>query len=128
MRQLAQKFGKKSLKKQCVPPYFHPILEEVEDDNNKRVHIKLHHIEWLYIWCNDSTDAMVIHPFGIFMYSTSTRSWLYHNAPAVDSIPQKNLQDLIWLLHFVDDWELDKNDFEWNKVFDSSKHDHGHDV
>ena len=58
VRQLTQKFREKSLKKQCVPPYFHPILEEVEDDNNKKVHIKLQHIEWLYTWCNDSTDAI----------------------------------------------------------------------
>ena len=57
----------------------------------------------------------------------STRSWFNHNAPAVDSMPRDCLQDLTRLLHFVDDWELDGNDFEWNEVFDFPKCDHDHD-
>ena len=27
----------------------------------------------------------------------------------------------------MDDWELDENDFDWDKVFDFPKHDHDHD-
>ena len=48
----------------------------------------------------------------------STRSWFNHNAPAVDSMPRDCLQDLTRLFHFVDDWELDDNDFKWDEVFD----------
>jgi hypothetical protein len=59
------------------------------------------------------------------MYGTC--SWFIHNAPAVDSMPCNCLQDLTQLLHFVDDWELDENDFEWEEVFDFPKHDHAHD-
>ena len=47
----------------------------------------------------------------------STRSWFNHNAPAVDRMPRNCLQDLTWLLHFVDDWELDENDLEWNEMY-----------
>ena len=31
------------------------------------------------------------------------------------------------MLHFVNDWELDENDFKWNEVFDFPKFDHDHD-
>ena len=30
---------------------------------------------------------------------------------------QDYLQDLIWLLHFVDNWELSENNFEWKNTF-----------
>ena len=49
----------------------------------------------------------------------STRSWFNHNAPAVDSMSRDCLQDLTWLLHFVNDWELNESDFEWNEVLTS---------
>ena len=42
-------------------------------------------------------------------------------------MPCNCLQDLTRLLHFVDDWELDENDLEWNEVFDFLKCDHDHD-
>ena len=32
------------------------------------------------------------------------------------------------MLHFVDDWGLDENYYEWNEVFDFPKHDHDHDA
>ena len=60
---------------------------------------------------------MVIHLYQICTVH-STRSWFNHNAPAVDSIPRDCLQDLTRLFHFVDDWELDDNDFKWDEVFD----------
>ena len=41
-------------------------------------------------------------------------------------MPRDYLQDLTQLLHFVDDWELDNNDFEWNENFDYPKNDHNH--
>ena len=53
----------------------------------------------------------------------STRSWFNHNALTVDSMPKDCLQDLTRLLHFVDDWELDDNNFEWDEVFAFPKHD-----
>lgn len=46
----------------------------------------------------------------------SSQSWFNCNAPAVDSMPHNCLQDLKQLLHFVDDWELNDNDFEWNRL------------
>ena len=57
----------------------------------------------------------------------STWSWFNHNAPAMDSMPRDCLQDPTRLLHFVDDWKLDDNNFEWDNVFDFPKHDHNHD-
>ena len=60
------------------------------------------------------------------MYGTC--SWFFHNAPAVDSMLKDCLQDLTRLFHFVDDWELDDNDFEWNEVFDYPKDDHDDDA
>ena len=47
--------------------------------------------------------------------------YFYYN-----SIPCNCLQDLTRLLHFLDDWELDDNHFEWDEVFDFPKHDHDH--
>ena len=58
----------------------------------------------------------------------STHSWFNHNVPAVDSMPRDCLQDLTQLLHFVDDWELNNNDFEWNENFNYPKDDHNHDA
>ena len=60
------------------------------------------------------------------MYNTF--SWFNHNAPAVDIMPRDCLQDLTWLLHFVDDWELDDNDFGWDEVFDYPEDDQDHDA
>ena len=57
----------------------------------------------------------------------STQSWFNHNTLAVDSFPRDCLQDLTWLLHFFDNWELDENDFKWNEVFNFPKHDHNYD-
>tara|TARA_B110001450_G_C17246012_1_gene329509 strand:- start:209 stop:427 length:219 start_codon:yes stop_codon:yes gene_type:complete len=51
-----------------------------------------------------------------------------HNASALDSMPRDCLQDLTRLLHFVDDWELDDNNFKWNEVFDFPEHDHDYNV
>ena len=34
--------------KRFVPWYFHSILKEGEDDNNEKIGIKPHHVEWLY--------------------------------------------------------------------------------
>ena len=51
----------------------------------------------------------------------STRSWFKHNAPAVDSMLHNCLQDLIRLLHFVDDWEIE--DDNWNDMFHYSRYD-----
>ena len=46
----------------------------------------------------------------------------------MDSIPRNCLQDLTQLLHFVDNWELDENNFKWNEVFDFLlKYDHDRD-
>ena len=46
-----------------------------------------------------------------------------------DSMPRiAYAQDLTRLLHFADDWELDENDFKWDKVFDFLKHDPDHDA
>ena len=43
-------------------------------------------------------------------------------------MPRDCLQDLTRLLHFVDDWELDKKrDLKWDGVFDCPKFDHDHD-
>ena len=55
------------------------------------------------------------------MYGTC--SWFIHNAPAVDSMPCNCLHDLTRLLHFVNDWELDDNNFEWDEAFAFPKHD-----
>ena len=85
--------------KQCKIRYFHPILKEGEDES-KKIQIKPYHI------C-----------------VVGTRSWFNHNAPAVDSMPCNCLQDLSRLLHFVNDWELDDNNYEWNKAFAFPKHD-----
>ena len=49
-----------------------------------------------------------------------SRSWFNHSAPAVESMPQDCLQDLYWLLHCVDDWELDE-DKEWDDIYDHPK-------
>ena len=59
------------------------------------------------------------------MYSTCC--WFNHNTPAVDSMPHNCLQDLTRLLHFVNDWELNENDFEWDEVFVFPKFDQDHD-
>ena len=67
-----------------------------------------------------------MHP--LKMCIVHTRSWFKHNAPAIDSMPRNCLQDLIWLLHFVDDWKVDENNFEWNRVFDFPNHDDSHAV
>ena len=58
----------------------------------------------------------------------STHSRFNHTVPAVDSMPRDCLQDLTQLLHFVDDWELNNNDFEWNENFNYPKDDHNHDA
>ena len=109
--------------KRFVPCFFRPILNEGEAEN-KKVDIKPHHVEQLY-------DVMMARMVQGDIMSVpdmySTRSWFNHNAPAVDNMPRDCLQDLTWLLHFVDDWELDDNDFEWDEVFNFPKHDHDHD-
>ena len=52
----------------------------------------------------------------------SSRSWFKHNAPAVDSMPRNCSQDLIWLLHFVDDWEIEE-DGNWDDIIDYPRYD-----
>ena len=98
------------LEKQYVCCCFHPILEK-EKMTTRR-------------WWYECYKAM--HP--LKMCIVHTRSWFKHNAPAIDSMPRNFLQDLIWLLHFVDDWKVDENNFEWNRVFDFPNHDDSHAV
>ena len=52
-----------------------------------------------------------------------TQSWFKNNTPpAVDGMPWNCLQDLIWLLHFANDWKI--GDIEnWNDIFDYPRYD-----
>ena len=40
----------------------------------------------------------------------NTRSWFKHDSPAIKRMPQSFLQDLIRLLHFVDNWYIDDDE------------------
>ena len=101
--------------KRFKPRFFHPILEEGEDES-KRKDIEPHHVARLYgiIMARMlSGDPSIVN-----MYDS--RSWFNHCAPAVESMPRNCLQDLYRLLHFVDDWELDE-DMEWDDIYDHPK-------
>ena len=108
--------------KRFVPRHFHPILKEGEDES-KKIDIEPHYVEQLY----GIMMARMLQGDTSVPDMYSIRSWFNHNAPAVDSMPRDCLQDLTWLLHFVDDWELDDNNFKWDELFDFPKHDHDHD-
>ena len=102
--------------KRFKPRFFHPILEEGEDDESKKKDIKPHHIARLYSVMMArmlSGDPSIVN-----MYDS--RSWFNHWAPAVESMPRDCLQDLYWLFHFVDDWELDEVK-EWDNIYDHPK-------
>ena len=109
--------------KRFVPQFFHPILNNGVDEC-KKIDIELHHVKRLY---GVMMARMLQDDTSVVKDIYSTMSWFNHNAPAVDSMPRDCLQDLTRLLHFVDDWELDENDFKWNEVFDFPQHDHNHD-
>ena len=95
------------------------------EDKSKKIDIEPNHIERLYgLMMAQMLQGDTSVPEDMY----SIRSWFNHNAPAVDSMPCNCLQDLTWLLHFVDNWELDENDFEWNEVFDYPKDDHDDDA
>ena len=109
--------------KRFVPRNSHPILNEGED-KNKKIDIQPCHVEQLYgVMIAQMLLADTQVPF-----TYNTFSWFNHNAPAVDIMPRDCLQDLTWLLHFVDDWELDDNDFGWDEVFDYPEDDQDHDA
>ena len=69
--------------KRFVPRFFHPILNEGED-NNKKVDIEPHHVERLY----GVMMARMLQGDASIKDMYSTRSWFKHNAPAIDSIPR----------------------------------------
>ena len=52
----------------------------------------------------------------------SSCSWFKHNAPAVDSMLRSCLRALIWLLHFVGDWEIEEDE-NWDDMFDNPRYD-----
>ena len=97
--------------KRFVPRFFHPILNEGAD-NNKKIDIEPHHVERLY----GVMMAGILQGDASIKDMYSTRSWFKHNAPAVDSMPRDCLQDLTWLLHFVDDWEIEEDE-NWDDTF-----------
>ena len=68
--------------KRFVPRYFHPILNEGEDEN-KKIDIEPHHIERLY----GVMMARMLKGDASMKDMYSTRSWFNHNAPAVESMP-----------------------------------------
>ena len=97
--------------------FFRPILNKGEDDN-KKVDIKPHHFERLY----GVMIAQMLQDDASIKDMYSSWSWFKHNAPAVDSMPRNCLQDLIRLLHFVDDWEIEENE-NWDDKFDYPRFD-----
>ena len=121
-KQLGVRTDLEKPKKRFVPRLFHPILKDGED-GSKKIDIERHHVKRLYGVMMARMLQGNISVKSIY----STWSWFNHNAPAVDSMPRDCLQDLTRLLHFVDDWKLDDNNFEWDNVFDFPKHDHNHD-
>ena len=79
--------------------YFHPILKEGEYDNNKN-DIKPHHVKQLY----GVMMARTLQGSTLDSHMYNLKRWFKHNEPAaVDSMPCGCLQDLIQLLHFIDD-------------------------
>ena len=107
--------------KRFVPRYFHPILKEGEDES-KKVDIQPHHVERLY----GVMMARMLQGDASIKDMYTTRSWFKHNAPAVDSMPRNCLQDLIRLLHFVDDWEIEEDE-NWDDTFDYPRYDNHED-
>ena len=103
--------------------FFYPILKKekmrVRGLTSNRITLNVF-MGW---WCHRCCKAIRLYQKCTY----STWSWFNHNTPAVDSLPRDCLQDLTWLLYFVDNWELDENNFEWNEVFNFPKHDHDHD-
>ena len=92
--------GPRSAEKQFKPRFFHPILEEGEDES-KRKDIEPHHVARLY----GVIMARMLSGDPSISNMYDSRSWFNHCAPAVESMPKDCLQDLHRLLHFVDDWE-----------------------
>jgi len=107
--------------KRFVPRFFHPLLNEGEDES-KKVDIEPHHVERLY----GVMMARMLQGDASVPDMYTTRSWFKHNAPAVESMPRNCLQDLIRLLHFVDDWEIEEDE-NWDDTFDYPRYDNHED-
>ena len=79
--------------KQFVPWYFHPILNEGEKNDNKKIDIQPHHVKRLYrvmmVWMLQGDTSVPD------MYSTWTWRWFKHNTAVVDSMSYNWLQHLI---------------------------------
>ena len=93
--------------KRLVPQFFHPILNDWEDES-KKINIEPHHVERLY----GVMMARMLQGDASIKDMYSSWSWFKHNAPAVDSILRNCLQALIqfallcWWLGYWRGWKL----------------------
>ena len=91
---------------------FTPIFDPVKEKKD----IKEQYIAWLYRMMAYmlSWDPSVVNMYDL-------RCWFNHCALTVKAIPQDCLQDLYWLLHFVEEWNLAKMKTRMKSVITGKK-------